>query len=239
MDEQHQQSTVEQAERVVADLEDRRRLLIERKVEMDEARKRVSFDAHTGDGKARKVLDGLNAEAQRHGLDLENILAAIAQAQDRLAAARHAEAVEAARVTGLKVREVNTAALEHSVVLSDALHDALLAINNLKKCWDQFSQAGVASPHHQQLKVNVVNVLSGFLSALPWDFQTLCFSYLPVHQRVDVEKLFRTWHAAIEDRYVRPHVGEAEPPKGIAAIRDDLAIPEFLKRDPPPAEAQP
>ena len=94
-----QQQTSVAAEQVLAGLEQKRRLLIERKVELDEARKRLSFDAHTGDAKAKAALDKLNAEAQRHGLDLENVLAAIAQAQERLAAARHAEAVEADKGT--------------------------------------------------------------------------------------------------------------------------------------------
>jgi hypothetical protein len=211
-----QANAVTAAEKVVFDLEAKRRVLIETRAADDAERRAVAFAAHSNGGSAegkaaRATLDKLNVAAVRFDSELRSVDDAIAEAQDRLQQARTAEGQASARENALRIRKVNDEALADSVVLDDALHDAAMAIDNLKACWDKFSQAGVASPHHQQLKVNVVNVLSSFLSALPWDFQTLRFNFLPVHQRVDVERLFRTWHAAIEDRYVRPHVGAAEP----------------------------
>jgi hypothetical protein len=237
MDEQQQtDDAVAAAAAVLNDLEARRVALLEHGRELVQRRQQISFAAHTGSADAKKALAAVIDEIVHHDQQVLSVEAAVLEAQQRVNAAQREAAAADARANAQKIHGVNDAALEHSVVLSDALHDACMAINNLKACWDQFGKLGVTSPHHQQLKVNIVNVISGVLSSLPWDFQTLRFSYLPMHQRVDVEGLFRKWHAAIEQRYVLPHLGEVEP---AAALPDDLSIPQFLRRNEPPAEVQP
>ena len=230
---------VEIAERTVATLTDKRERAALRVSEIAEERKAIGFAVHVDEDKAaRAKLTRLNADEAAMAGELQSLDAALKEAGARLEASKAAAAAEHAREIAREISKTNDEALEHSVVLSDALHDAVLAINNLKACWDQFGKLGVTAPHQQQLKVNIVNVISGVLSSLPYAFETLHFDYLPVHRRLDVEGLFRKWHSAIRDRYVRPHLGEVEPAPA-AAIPDDLSIPVSLRRELPPAEVQP
>jgi hypothetical protein len=195
---------------VLSELEVKRVALLEHGRELVQRRQEISFDAHTGSGAARKKLDTIIGQIMTHDQQVLSVEAAIVEAHARLAAARAVEAQEAARANAVEIRKINDAMREHGGVLGDVLHDLGEAVSQLKTCFDQLSQRGVSSPHHQQLKVNVVNAISGALSGLPYEFATLHLRYLPAHERPNAEVLFQKWHAAIFDRYVRPHLGEAE-----------------------------
>jgi hypothetical protein len=127
-----QASAVEQAERVVAELETKHRALIERGQELGDARKRIAFYAHTGDKKAAAALDKLNTEAVRHGLDAENVLAAIEQAQERLADVRRAAAVASDQGNAREVAAVLDQLVEDGTEMDAALADVVTAGANLR-----------------------------------------------------------------------------------------------------------
>ena len=60
-------------------------------MDLQTERRRLSFDANTGDGAAEKRLKALNTEAAHINLDIENIRSAIEEAKRRLQAAERAE----------------------------------------------------------------------------------------------------------------------------------------------------
>ena len=101
-----QTSVVAEAERVLRELEDRRRVLVERKVEIDEKRKRLAYCAVAErDAAAVKSLAHLSAEANKHASEMDALLAASTEAEHRLLAARQAEAEIAAKKTAVELRE--------------------------------------------------------------------------------------------------------------------------------------
>jgi hypothetical protein len=61
-----------------------------RATELQTERRKLSFDANTGDDAARKRLDKLNATSAVSGLEIENIKSAIDEARRRLAEAERA-----------------------------------------------------------------------------------------------------------------------------------------------------
>jgi hypothetical protein len=146
-----EQTSIDQAQRVARELEDRRRLLLERKQELDESRQRVSFDALTGDAKAKALLEKLNTEAQRHGLDMENLLAAIAQAEANVAAVCLKEEREQEKASARELKKLIEDMLEHGAVVDDCLADLVTAGNNLQECFDRLSQLHISSPRFEQL----------------------------------------------------------------------------------------
>jgi hypothetical protein len=85
---------VEQAERVASELKAKRDALVAHGIELGEQRQHVAFDAHTGDGAARKRLDTINREAALEDSELRSLDAAIAEAGGRVEQARATEAQE-------------------------------------------------------------------------------------------------------------------------------------------------
>jgi hypothetical protein len=146
-----QTSAVAEAERIVADLEQKRRALIERGQELDESRRRLSFDALTGDAKSKAALDKANTEAARHGLDMENLVSAIAQSEANVAAARAAEAIAADKADAREVAKVLDQLAEHAGVVDDCLADLVTAGESLRASLNALHELGVHHPTHEML----------------------------------------------------------------------------------------
>jgi DNA repair exonuclease SbcCD ATPase subunit len=83
---------IEQAEKTLAGLKQKREALVARGHSLGEAQGRISYSAHTGDKAARAKLDKLNAEAALHDSELRSLDSAIAEATARVERARQAEA---------------------------------------------------------------------------------------------------------------------------------------------------
>src|SRR5262249_9734736 len=84
--------TVEKAETVIADLEAKRAACVKRGTELADERAAVALAAHTGDAKARKRLDEINAAIASHASELASFDAALKAAGERLLRAQSAEA---------------------------------------------------------------------------------------------------------------------------------------------------
>jgi hypothetical protein len=106
---------------------------------------------------------------------MEALLAAAAEADQRLAAARAAEAQAANRAVALQIKQVVADLKEHGEVLDDALADLVTAADNLKECFDRLARLGVSSPRHEQLAVMANLSILTALGQTPWRryFQTL------------------------------------------------------------------
>jgi hypothetical protein len=89
-------SQIKAAEKVLSELKTQRANHESRGTELAAERRRLSFAAVSGNAGARKKLDALNHETALHQVELENIVAAIAEATERVDAARDHENRKAA-----------------------------------------------------------------------------------------------------------------------------------------------
>jgi hypothetical protein len=204
-------NTVAAAEQTLAQLEAKRRALIERGQEIAETRKRISFAALAdGDQKAKRALDDLNTDAIAHGATLESVLAAIAEAEHRVAIARQAEAAEAERVNAKAIQKIAADLVNHAGVADDALHDLVLAANNLRDCLNKLHALGSDYPSHALADVNFTLALKTALMQLPstWrrDFEHLA----PSQRRQSFLALCQEYARRIEANSVAPRLGEKQ-----------------------------
>jgi hypothetical protein len=231
-----QQQTVEKAERVIRDLEAKRVELVQRGIEIAESRKRLSFAAIAdGDPKAKKELERLDSEAARHTLDLENILAALMTADARVQQARQREAEEQDRAAAREAAKVLDELVSHGEVLDDALADAGAAGTNLRDCLNRLHNLGINHPSHEMLHTIGHRAIRTAMTRSIW---SRYFEAIAPKDRVSFAAVVASWRENLLADINR-RLGEGEQPKGVAAVRDDLSIPTFLKRDPSPAEAAP
>jgi len=90
---------VDKAETTIATLEDKRKHLNQRAIELADERNKIAFGAHVeNDAKARKRLDAINLELATMASEQSSVDAALVEAQSRLAIAKQAEARTADRV---------------------------------------------------------------------------------------------------------------------------------------------
>jgi hypothetical protein len=208
-----EQDAVVAAEKVVADLEAKHRALIERGRELDEARKRLSFDALTGDAKSKAALDKANTEAQRWGLDMENLVSAIAQGEANVVAACHAAAVEDDKADAREVAKVLDQLAEHAEVVDDCLADLVTAGDHLRASLNALHGLGVHHPTHEMLATFGHLAILTALNKTIWrrGFETLAPG-----QRKTFGDVVAAWRTSLMAD-VQRRLGEAEQTKATEA----------------------
>src|SRR5262249_43518711 len=132
---------VQKSEAVIADLETKRAACVKRGTELADERAAVALDAHTGNAKARKRLDEINAGIAAYGSELASFDAAIKAAGERLQQAQNAEAKAEERRIALEIRklakelkEAGKLADEGLAMFADAtnaMHDTVCRLNAL------------------------------------------------------------------------------------------------------------
>jgi hypothetical protein len=205
---EQQVEQVEIAERVVAELKEKAAALVERQQQIAEERKRLSFAAHTGDAKAKAALDKLNSEAQRHALDMENLAAAIEEANARLAIAQAAQVQQGGRDNALAIRaglaEFNEAAFSLDEALTAIGEEAVALFAAVRK----LHALGCAVPSDAQVRVLGLQCLqTALMQTGPWSKE---FIHLAPRDRRSWASLARTWSAQITANHIAPVLGEAE-----------------------------
>jgi hypothetical protein len=208
-------SAVITAEKVAADLEDRRRQLLERKIEIDDERRRLSYLAVAEKNPAAvKALAALAVEANKHTHELESLLAAAAEADQRLAAARAAEAQAADRDNALALR----AALREFVEAGESLSEALEAISDEGKAvFDaakKMRELGCQFPTSAQIQVLGLAAVQTALMSSPW---AKAFPFLAPRDRKSWGVLVREWASRIEANDIAPRLGEQAKATEVAA----------------------
>jgi hypothetical protein len=186
---------LEKATAVVAKLQAKRAVHIQKGTELQDEQANVSLAAHTGDAKARKRLDEINTALALHASELQSLDAALRAAGERVAAAQRAEAEAAAVANVQAIKQVVAELAEHASVADDALHDLILAGDNLKSCLDRLHQLGVANPRHETLQVLGHNALLTALMRSPWKRY---FEALAPSARRDFAGTVASWQAMIE-----------------------------------------
>jgi hypothetical protein len=199
---------VAQAEKTVANLEDKRRALIQKATDLAVERQRVSFLAHTGDAKARQRLNAINTETSMQASEMESIEAAIIEANARLNVARTGEALAADKANALLLREKVAQFKEHGIELGNACQDVSMWVNEMLGMLDEIHALGQPFPTSEQFRVNATNALKTLVQSLPqsWvrDFE---FPLLQPSQKKDFGQLATSWSETIE-RQIAARLGE-------------------------------
>ena len=159
--------TVEEARRIVAELENKLAAAEARAVELQTERRRLSFDANTGDGAAEKGLKALNTEAAHINLDIENIRSAIDEAKRRLAAAERDEAMAAARDNAEAALVIGNRLVERAAKIDAALATAREEMLAYKRDVDALHLTGCAAPTAQQFLTFGGLAVTAFTMQLP------------------------------------------------------------------------
>jgi len=197
---------VKTAERTLADLQTKRGVLVAHGVELEELRRPIAYSAHTGDGKARKKLDELNAEAVRFDSELKSLDVAIAEANTRLQAARREADIAADQQQARDLRNALGTFIEHGRALDAAMTALVAECSRLKDTLTKLQRLGAGVPTHDQ--VDALGHLA-LLTALGQTLWRRRFEPLAPNQRRTFSLLFDGWAVTVE-RDIAARLGEAE-----------------------------
>ena len=203
-----EQDAVVAAEKVVADLEAKRRVLIERGREIAATRHGLSYDATVeANPKSVKALAALALDAADVGREMETLVSAIEEAERRLSIAQAAQSQQGDRDNALAIREVLAEFTECALSLDEALAALGEEGAALFAAVNKLHALGCTVPSDTQVRVLGLQCLQTALMATPWHKE---FPHLPPRERRSWAALARTWAAAVEANVIRPHLGEAE-----------------------------
>lgn len=185
----------EGAERVVAELCDKRASTAERIDALSAERQLIAYAAHTGDMKARKRLDALNAESATFAGEIEGIDAAIVEAGARLEAARRAEALADDQAAARALRAVVAEFQDHARGIDQAFADVVKRAEAFAGCASKMRDLGADRPSDAQLMALGARALKTALMKTPW---ARAFEHLPPGERHTISELADVWAKAIE-----------------------------------------
>jgi hypothetical protein len=159
---------IEAARGTIADLEAKRAALETRRSALAETRSQVAFAAHTGDGEARKRLDGVNLEAATMASKAEALDAAIEEARRRLITAESATA-RAAEVAIAQAAESAATEIERLAGEIDAsarqLRDSVMAL--LEHAHGLSRTGWPGAPNHRLAQLAAGRALTAALGGIP------------------------------------------------------------------------
>jgi hypothetical protein len=198
--------SVEKAEAVVAQLEQKRSACVRHGTELQDERANVALSAHTGDAKARKRLDEINSEIAVHSSELASLDAALRAASERLEKARQHEAQKADRQRATALRQELVAFREHGRALKVAFDAIALHGNGLWQTHTRMQQLGVNFPNGQQLDAIGGRALMAACAQTPWRRR---FDAVPPRERYDIAEAVEGWIASIE-KQIAARLGEPQ-----------------------------
>jgi hypothetical protein len=144
---------VENATNIVAELETKLAGATARAADLQTERRRLSFDANTGDDSARKRLDKLNSQSATADLEIENVRSAIEEARRRLADAERDEQGRQLAENAAAATKLADSIADHGRRADEAFANALVELEGLKSDIDALHQLGVTHPRGEQFKV--------------------------------------------------------------------------------------
>jgi chromosome segregation ATPase len=202
---------VENAERAVATLEDKRKHWVQKAITLADERNQIAYAAHVEhDQKAVKRLDAVNTELAKLATEQASIEAALAESQQRLEAARQAAAETADKANAEQLRGKLAQFTELGAQIDDALFDVVQAINAMVPLLHEMHQLGQAAPTSEQFRINGCMAIKTALQELPqvWvrDFE---FQRLAPNQKKRFGDLCAGWSAMIE-RQIAERFGEPQ-----------------------------
>ena len=159
--------TVKKAETVIADLEAKRAACVKRGTELADERAAVALAAHTGNVKARKRLDEINAAIATHESELASLGAAITAAGESLKKAEAAAALEADRKLAGEARIVVDRIDELFASADTHFKQAFEALKAADGRIEELHQLDFAFPTALQVRMNARFAFMTYLVALP------------------------------------------------------------------------
>jgi chromosome segregation ATPase len=189
---------INDAEKVLSELQSKRARLIARGVEIGDQRAAIAYDAHaTGDTKAEKRLAELHREAAEYESQLAGLDSAIKTAGEKLAQARQAEVARADREAAAALRRELDRFREYGRQLDAALATVATSGQALHESLGKIHSLGSAFPTGQQLHSLGARALLTAIAATPWrrEFETIA-----PRERRSFSDLIETWAATIESR---------------------------------------
>ena len=186
----------QKVEAIIRDLENKRREIVEKGIELTDERQRIAFSAHTGDSKARKRLDEINSAMASHASEVAGIEAAIVEATARLDAAHCDAALAADREAAQKLSKELAVFEECASEMDAALEDFVNHAKLLEQTLITMNQLGAQSPSRAQLDSLGARALLTALQRTPWARE---FSPLPPRERITFAALVEGWRASVRN----------------------------------------
>jgi len=187
---------IEKAATIIRDLENKRREILEKGIELADERQRISFGAFTGDSKARKRLDEINSAMASHASEVAGIEAAIVEATARLDAAHCDAALAADREAAQKLSKELAVFEECASEMDAAMEDFVKFAKLLEQTLVTMNQLGAHSPSRAQLDSLGARALLTALQRTPWARE---FSPLPPRERTTFGALVEGWRASVRN----------------------------------------
>jgi DNA repair exonuclease SbcCD ATPase subunit len=197
-------TSTEQARATVAQLEEKLADASARAVELQTERRKLSFDANTGDDSARKRLDKLNAQSATIDLEIENMRSAIEEARRRLADAQRAEGVALLAKNAAEATKLADAIAEHGQRADAAFATAAAELEALKTKIDELHRLGVTYPRAEQFAVLGGLALMTAVTTLPLKVDR---SHLAPRERQTFTELSATWRTQVM-RWAQPFLAK-------------------------------
>ena len=187
--------SVELIERTLALLAHERSKLLDRQAQHADKRKALAFDSHSGDAKARKLLDELQHEAGEIEIQISNIDAAFAEGQTRLSVAKARERQERDAVKAGELRKVLARFTASGREVENALAALVRSSKEMRTALNELHAGGVSSPRHEVVDALGFRALSTRLRETIWGNH---FRPLGHDERRNFADLIASWSAAIE-----------------------------------------
>lgn len=149
--------------------------LTSREIELADRRRRLSFDANTGDAEARAALDEANKSTAALGLEAENLRSALEEAKRRLTAAERDEEMAALRNNAIQAQALGESLVKRAEKIDAAL--AIVAAESLGFMGDisALNRLGARNPRAEQFTALGERALMTALMPTPLKIRHLGF----------------------------------------------------------------
>jgi hypothetical protein len=169
--------------------------LTERKAALADKRRNVAYDAHTGDGSAAKVLDGVHREA----VELEGRIAglddAITEAKHRLDIAKQYEAKAFDREKAKRLRQQLAQFVAAAETLDNCLDLMVTTGDAMRAIVTELNRLGLSHPSHAQLDSLGGIALRSSLMLTPWSRH---FERVSIVEKKSFSGLVQAWSPMVE-----------------------------------------
>jgi hypothetical protein len=186
--------TVEDAKIIVAEIEARLAGAMARATANETERRRLAFDAATGEEGAKKALAKLNVAAGASAYEIEDCQSALNEAKRRLAEAERAEELVRLANNADAATKLADSIAEHGRRADAAFAAALVELEGLRADINELHRLGVAYPRAEQFNVLGGIALKTAVLPLPLKFDG---GALAPRERKTFTELSSTWHAQV------------------------------------------
>jgi hypothetical protein len=206
-----EQQQVEVATKILNELLDRRDEIVARSDRLAFDRRNLAYAAHAvgGDKSAQEKLRKVNDESITCNVALESLDAAIAEANERLTAARKLEAEAQDREQATQLRKLAERLTEICGVLDSCFEDFNSASTELKAIIDCVHQLGCSGPTAQSVAVN--GKLAFQAALMTTIFYSKELPFLSPSERKTFSALATSWAGMIEQN-AQGRLGEDATP---------------------------